>query len=59
MENIDPDGLQAAKAALLAYLKTQTVFGVNVGTHATDAELTTAVTDTIQAYLDFINLPKF
>ena len=59
MEKLELDGLQAAKAALLAYLKTQTVFGVNVGTHATDAELTAAATDTIQAYLDFVNSPKF
>lgn len=57
-QKIDQDGLQAAKTALLVYLTTQTVFGVNVGTHATDAELSAAATSVIQAYLNFIAAPK-
>jgi hypothetical protein len=57
-QNIDPDGLLQAKAALQAYLDTQTVFGINVGSHATDAELSAATTSVIQAYLDYINTPK-
>lgn len=55
---LDKDGLQEAKTALKNYLNTQTVFGFNVGAHATDDELTIAATTTLQAYLDFISAPK-
>lgn len=55
---IDPDALAAGKAALVAYLSTLTVFGVNIGTEAPDSEITTAATNTIQAYLNFLAAPK-
>jgi hypothetical protein len=58
LTRINPDGLQIAKAAVQAYLNTQTVFGINLGTHVSDAELTAATTAAVQAYLDFLNAPS-
>ena len=48
---INPDALQAAKAAVVAYLDTITVFGISIGSRASDAEITTCTTNAIQAYL--------
>ena len=55
---LDQDALAAAKAAVQKYLATQTIWGVNIGAHVTDDELTAATTAAVQAYLNYLAAPS-
>lgn len=57
MEKLTPEAQLVVKNAIKAEVNKLTYMGINVGSHVTDAELTTVATAAGQALLDFINAP--